>query len=123
MAVKATTKAAEAVENQTNQEPVNAAQTPQEAPQKAEEQERLVYVGPTLPKGQLKQNSIFLGTRQEIEAELAPVLEKFPLVKNLLVPVSTIATAKVKSKQAGNILHKWCADMESLINASTQKEE
>lgn len=123
MAVKGTVRTAEAAGNQANQEPTQAAQTGQEAPQEAAERETLVYVGPSLPRGQLKQNSIYIGTRQEIEKELAPVLEKFPLVNNLLVPISTIATAKVKTKQAGTALHKYCADMVSLINASLQKEE
>lgn len=46
-----------------------------------EEVVKLVYVGPTLPNGQLKQNSIFEGTEKEIKEELKKVLEKYPLAE------------------------------------------
>lgn len=99
-----------------------AAGTGQEATQEAAEEVTLVYVGPTLPRGQLKQNTIFKGTRQQIEKELETVLARFPLIKNLLVPVSSLAEAKIKIKTAGNALHKWYADVSSLIDASFRKE-
>ena len=45
----------------------NAPQAAQDAPQ-AEEAEKLVYVGPQLPRGRLKTNKIFEGTRDQILA-------------------------------------------------------
>ena len=110
-------EATQAMDNSTP-----AAGTGQEAPQEAAEEVTLVYVGPTLPRGQLKQNTIFKGTRQQIEKELETVLARFPLIKNLLVPVSSLAEAKIKIKTAGNALHKWYADVSSLIDASFRKE-
>lgn len=121
-AQEAAQTAQEATEAVTVDNSTPAAETVQEAAQEAAETVTLVYVGPSLPKGQLKQNSIFIGTRQEIEKELEAVLEKFPLAKKLLVPVADLATAKTKVKSAGNVLHKWYADVSSLIDASFVKE-
>lgn len=123
MAVKNTEKAQQAAEAAEAKNTTQAAEKPQEVPQEAAEQVTLVYVGPSLPKGRLKQNSIFVGTRQEIEKELETVVESFPLVKNMLVPVSELAEAKNKVKSSGNVLHKYYADMVSLISATVNKEE
>ena len=86
----------------------------QDAPQ-AEEAEKLVYVGPQLPRGRLKTNKIFEGTREQILAstEMAEVLKRYPLVKNMLVPVSKLAEAKQKIAAGGNALHKFYADIAS----------
>lgn len=77
---------------------------------------KLIYVGPQLPRGRLKTNTIFEGgSREEIIAspELAEVLKRYPLVKNMLVPVSKLAEAKQKIKTGGNALHKFYTDIES----------
>ena len=93
----------------------NAPQAAQDAPQ-AEEAEKLVYVGPQLPRGRLKTNKIFEGTRDQILAspEMAEVLKRYPLVANMLVPVSKLAEAKRKIAAGGNALHKFYADIASL---------
>ena len=89
--------------------------TAQDAQQEAEP-EKLVYVGPQLPRGRLKTNKIFEGTRDQILAspEMAEVLKRYPLVKNMLVPVSKLAEAKQKIAAGGNALHKFYADIASL---------
>lgn len=93
----------------------NAPQAAAEAPDAAEV-EKLVYVGPQLPRGRLKTNKIFEGTRDQILAspEMAEVLKRYPLVKNMLVPVSKLAEAKQKIAAGGNALHKFYADIASL---------
>ena len=92
----------------------NAPQAAQDTPQAAEA-EKLVYVGPQLPRGLLKTNKIFEGTRDQILAspEMAEVLKRYPLVKNMLVPVSKLAEAKQKIAAGGNALHKFYADIAS----------
>lgn len=122
MAARVAEKAAEAAENAQVKNDTQATENAQEAAQSAAERVKLVYIGPTLPKGQLKQNTIFIGTQQEIEKELEKVLAKYPICKNLLVPVASLATAKVKIKTPGNMLHKWSADVISLITAELSKE-
>lgn len=95
--------------------PQNGQQAAQDTPQ-AVEAEKLVYVGPQLPRGRLKTNRIFEGTREQILAspEMAEVLKRYPLVKNMLVPVSKLAEAKQKIAAGGNALHKFYADIASL---------
>lgn len=102
-----TTTAAEGVQNA----PQAAADTPDK-----QEAEKLVYVGPQLPNGRLKTNKVFEGTREQILAspEMEEVLKRYPLVKNMLVPVSKLAEAKRKIAAGGNALHKFYADIASL---------
>ena len=54
----------------------------------------LAYIGPSLPAGLLKTNKILIGTREEIDKELAAVLEKYPIVGKMLVPVEKLAEKK-----------------------------
>ena len=81
----------------------------------APETVKLIYVGPQLPRGRLKTNKIFEGTREQIIAspEMAEVLKRYPLVQNMLVPVSKLAEAKQKIAAGGNALHKFYADIAS----------
>ena len=83
----------------------------------------LAYIGPSLPAGLLKTNKIMIGTREEIEKELAAVLEKYPLVGKMLVPVEKMAEKKNRAATAGNILNKYYTDIISAIAANERKEE
>lgn len=111
----------ERAENGANSEATEGKETEQEATEK-EEVVKLAYIGPTLPAGQLKCNKIFIGTEIEIKKELEAVLEKYPLVKKMLVPASQIGEKKDKAKTAGNILHKYYADLVSSIAGNAAKE-
>lgn len=130
MAVKKTaTAAAESetaakVDNSTNEaeNAVNGAQTQQQTANNEPDTVKLIYIGPSLPKAMLKSNRIFEGTREEIKKELAAVLEKFPLVERLLVPVAELAEKKDKVKTAGNILNKYYSDIASAASAMLAKE-
>ena len=83
----------------------------------------LAYIGPSLPAGLLKTNKILIGTREEIDKELAAVLEKYPLVGKMLVPVEKLAEKKDRAATAGNILNKYYTDIVSAIAADERKEE
>lgn len=82
----------------------------------------LAYIGPSLPAGLLKTNKIMIGTKEEIRKELAGVLEKYPLVGKMLVPVDKLAEKKDRAKTAGNILNKYYNDIVSAIAAQEKKE-
>ena len=82
----------------------------------------LAYIGPSLPAGLLKTNKILIGTREEIDKELAAVLEKHPLVGKMLVPVEKLAEKKDKAATAGNILNKYYTDIASSVAAHEKKE-
>lgn len=111
----------EKAENGANSEATEGKETEQEATEK-EEVVKLAYIGPTLPAGQLKCNKIFIGTETEIKKELEAVLKKYPLVEKMLVPASQIGEKKDKAKTAGNILHKYYADLVSSIAGNAAKE-
>lgn len=83
----------------------------------------LAYIGPSLPAGLLKTNKILIGTREGIKKELSKVLEKYPLVEKMLVPVEKLAEKKGKAATAGNILNKYYTDIVSAIAANERKEE
>lgn len=100
----------------------NEATGTKETEREAEATVKLAYIGPTLPAGQLKCNAIFIGTETEIKKELEAVIEKYPLVEKMLVPASQIGEKKDKAKTAGNILHKYYADLVSSIAGNAAKE-
>lgn len=114
----------EKFENVANNEVTGGEETELEAEvmEKKEEVVKLAYIGPTLPAGQLKCNKIFIGTETEIKKELEAVLKKYPLVEKMLVPASQIGEKKDKAKTAGNILHKYYADLVSSIAGNAAKE-
>lgn len=126
MAVKTTKKAGEAAEmeqevNSTAEQGNGETGANNEATG-AEETVTVAYIGPTLPAGRLKCNKIFIGTMKEIKTELAEVLEKYPLVEKMLVPVKQLAEKKDKVKTAGNVMNKYYSDIVSTIAANEAKE-
>lgn len=114
----------EKAENGADNEATGTKETEREAEATEEKEEtvKLAYIGPTLPAGQLKCNAIFIGTETEIKKELETVLEKYPLVEKMLVPASKMGEKKDKVKTAGNILHKYYADLVSSIAGNAAKE-
>jgi hypothetical protein len=131
MAVKKTaTEATEsektaAVDNSTNEaeNTVNGAQETAQTATENPDTVKLIYIGPSLPKAMLKSNKVFEGTEKEIKEELAAVIEKFPLVEKLLVPINGLAEKKEKVAAAGNILNKYYSDLVSAASAALIKEE
>lgn len=101
---------------------VNGAQTQPQTEDKKPDTVKLIYIGPSLPKAMLKSNKIFEGTREDINKELAGVLEQFPTVERLLVPVAELAEKKDKVRTAGNILNKYYSDIASAASAMLGKE-
>lgn len=131
MAVKKNaTEAAEAAEKEKTNNTTKDGKADSGANNEATEGEKkegetvtLAYIGPSLPAGLLKTNKILIGTREEIDKELAAVLEKYPLVGKMLVPVEKLAEKKGKAATAGNILNKYYTDIVSAIAANERKEE
>lgn len=81
----------------------------------AAEYDTFAYIGPTLPNGRLKENSLFRGTRADVNAYLADVLERYPQAAHLIVPTSRLAAFSVKVKTPGNIAHKYYNDIVSAM--------
>lgn len=122
MAVRKATDAPEAVETAAVEEVTAEAEKAIETANTTSETIKVIYIGPALPKAQLKTNKIIKGTEKEIKEYLAPVLEKYPLVEKMLVPIDKLAEKKDKVNTAGNILNKYYSDIVSSIAADEAKE-
>ena len=83
---------------------------------------KLIYIGPNLPKAMLPCNKIFEGTDKEIEEELSFILEKFPLVRKMLVPISELTDKKDKVKTTGNVYNKYYSDLKAAALAYAEQE-
>lgn len=70
-------------------------------------EKHFIYIGPSTPNGSLLRNAIFSGEREQIEASLSGVIERFPKVKNLIVPISELATANKEIGQPGKALNRY----------------
>lgn len=123
MAVKRATDTTETVETAAVEEVTVETEKVVKTANTASEVVKVIYIGPTLPKAQLKTNKIIEGTPEEIKKMLAPILEKHPLVEKMLVPIGSLAEKKDKVKTAGNILNKYYSDIVSSIAAAEAKEE
>ena len=95
----------------------NAAESAQEEPQGYD---LFVYAGPSLPRGRLKENAVFNGTREDVKAYLADVLEEYPQIDKLIVPASKLAAFSVKVKTPGNIAHKYYTDIVSAMRGNKE---
>lgn len=115
-ATDSTAEKAQAVENTT------ATEKATETANNASVTVKLIYIGPNLPKAMLQSNKVFEGTAEEIDKELVNILEKFPLVKKMLVPISELAEKKDKVRTAGNIYNKYYADLKAAAIAYLDKE-
>jgi hypothetical protein len=78
---------------------------------KPDDERSYVYIGAALPKVGLASNFIIKGTRAEAEAVLAEAVGKYPLVKNLLVPVSRLAESRAKVQGTDNLLGRYYAEL------------
>lgn len=97
-----------------------ATETAAEAAQ-VPEYTQFVYCGPTLPNGRLKEKTVLQGTFAEICAYYADVIEQYPQIKTLIVPVNRLGAFAVKVRTRGNIANKYYNDIVSAMRAS--KEE
>lgn len=52
---------------------------------------KYIYLGASLPDHSLKENTVFDGTLEEIKLFLQGEITKYPLIKELLVPVERLA--------------------------------
>lgn len=63
-----------------------------------------VYLGPSI-RGVIQTATIYTGTRDEVEEFLAGPIERYPLIKRLLVSGETLAEDRIKAKTPGNGLY------------------
>ncbi len=95
---------------------VNKSQSGNESPKTAEKS--FAYIGPPIPGGRLMTNAILNGTKEDIIGYYKDVVERFPNVEKLIVPVERLAESRTKIRSGGNVLSKYYND---LLNQIRQK--
>lgn len=79
------------------------------------EYQHFVYIGPSLPGGRLKSNTVLRGKIEEVKEYYKDVLEKFPQVARLIVPIEKLGESKEKVQTSGNVINKYYNDVVSAI--------
>ena len=62
-----------------------------------------IYIGPTIPG--LIQANTYRGSREHALTDAKEAIEKYPLIKTLIVPGDYLPAARLKIKTTGNALH------------------
>ncbi len=83
---------------ETNSKDVNLGN---ENKKKEENAKKYIYLGASLPDHSLKENTVFDGTFEEIRLFLQAEITKYPLIKELLVPVERLAETEKGSRISG----------------------
>lgn len=92
-----------AEEPQDNEKQENTAEV--EQVQQGEKPYYCAYVGPTIPGGLLTPGKILFGTKSATDAYLAPVLEKYPTAKQLIVPMKELEKGMRDVKNPKKLLY------------------
>ena len=75
----------------------------------------MAYVGPAIPGGLLSHGKILYGTDTSIREYLAPVLERFPKVEGLLVPMERLEQAMKDVKNPKKLLFHKAEELKTEI--------
>lgn len=81
-----------------------------------------VYVGPSLPGGKLKSNTVLSGTHEEIAKYFEEALALYPLAARLIVPAARLAEAREKLQSDGNSMFNQYAALVAAIGKKGVEE-
>jgi uncharacterized protein (UPF0333 family) len=79
--------------------------TKKSANAQTEEPGVFVYIGPSI-RGVIQESTIMEGKQSEIKAHLHAVVERYPQVSTLIVPIESLAECRREIKNNGTLLHK-----------------
>lgn len=63
-----------------------------------------IYLGPTI-RGLIQTTTIYRGDRDHALKEAQPAIQKYPLIKTLIIAGDYLPVARLKIKTPGNALH------------------
>lgn len=63
-----------------------------------------VYLGPSI-RGVIQSGTVYHGSKAAVLIDIAPALERYPLIASLIIPGDTLAVDRIKVKTAGNLLN------------------
>lgn len=76
-----------------------------------EEVKNYIYVGPSLKQFDIKENTIYRGTKADVYEHLSTAINAKPLIKKFIVEAAEAAEAKTKVKTNGNSLYKMYEEL------------
>ena len=82
-----------------------AADTPEPRVERSTADSFYCYIGPSIT-GLIQHGAIYRGTRKKAMAAAAAAIEKYPLIKTLIVSGDKLPEARLKVKKPGNALYK-----------------
>ncbi len=85
--------------------PVETAAVPETGKKRSRSNEFWCYIGPNLTHF-IQTGTIFRGTREEALEAAKDAIEKYPLVKSLIVSGENLQTARIDVKKPGTAMHK-----------------
>jgi len=80
------------------------------------------YIGPSLPGGRLKSNTVLCGTYAEITEYYKEAIELYPSAARLIVPVARLAESREKIKTSGNLLYNYNEEIAAAIKTKGVEE-
>lgn len=82
-----------------------AADTPEPRVERSTADSFYCYIGPSIT-GLIQHGAIYRGTRKKAMTAAAAAIEKYPLIKTLIVSGDKLPEARLKVKKPGNALYK-----------------
>ncbi|MCM1059666.1 MAG: hypothetical protein NC452_05175 [Eubacterium sp.] len=80
-----------------------------------------VYIGPSLPGARLMANTVLSGTRKDISKYYKDVIDTYPNVEKLIVPVDRLSESRTKIHTSDSILSKYYSDLLSQVQKGASK--
>lgn len=82
-----------------------AVKKPKKPDAQAPEAAFCAYLGPSI-RGSITKGQIFPLTKAQVVAALAPILERYPSIADLIVDGDELPTARIRVAQTNSLLHK-----------------
>ena len=80
-----------------------------------------IYIGPNIPR-LIRNGDIYRGDKASALAKAREAIEKYPLVKTLIIPGDQLPTAHTKVKKSGNALHANYVKLVGQVRSGGKKE-
>lgn len=80
-----------------------------------------IYLGPTI-RGLIQANEIYRGNREYALTKAQPAIQKYPLIKTLIITGDYLPAARQKLKTSGNALHANYTRLVEQVKDARRKE-
>lgn len=80
----------------------------------------VIYVGPSLPYGRLNKGTIFSCSKEKVIKCLTGVVEQFPSVPKLIIPLCDLAKVRSKMESGNGYLCRTYAEVQATIDKNKE---